>query len=190
MNPGCNVLRKAFISKVGCPIDIYFAPQNKIEGFNCEKFSGHLGPLDSFLKSPPDKRNIDNRNSPFKLQNAYNGHSFVARMSHDQSLVARIDLDHDVVKDCPEPRRTGARAEVQVDERIMQGVLVDTMLPVNATKSAHSSSYNEWLAAAKVNVNVTAASPILSGRNPRYEEPAIIWHDRTSTILASLPIAS
>lgn len=141
-DPDCNVLRKAFINKVGCPVDIYFAPANRVEGYNCEVFTKHLGPLDKFLSSDTKTRNIDGHNSPLKFENTYNGHSFVARMAHDQSLVAKIELDHDIVRDCPEPKRSVAGVEVQVDERLLQGV---PMLTTNATKL----SSNAWLVSAQ-----------------------------------------
>jgi len=185
MNPSCNVLRKAFINKVGCPVDIYFAPQNKNEGFNCEKFTQHLGPLDSSLSSDQQSRNVDGHDSPLKFTNTYNGHSFVARMSHDQSLVARIELDHDVIKDCPEPTRSGVGVEVRVDERMMQGVLVDAML-VNATKSVYVSNSDMLVSAAQVN---DTASSIYRGK-PLKEMRDLRWHNRTGIIGASMPIAS
>ncbi|KAL3774843.1 hypothetical protein ACHAW5_000825 [Stephanodiscus triporus] len=120
-NPNCNVLQKAFINKVGCPIDIYFSPKDMdrgdmpeglegpmLEEKYCEIFQKHLGPLEPYLASDPSTRNIDDGwRSPLTFVNTYNRHSFVARMSHDQSLVARISLDHDVVFDCPEPGRVG-----------------------------------------------------------------------------------
>eukprot|EP00571_Detonula_confervacea_P001873 CAMPEP_0172316594 /NCGR_PEP_ID=MMETSP1058-20130122/28764_1 /TAXON_ID=83371 /ORGANISM="Detonula confervacea, Strain CCMP 353" /LENGTH=502 /DNA_ID=CAMNT_0013030935 /DNA_START=36 /DNA_END=1544 /DNA_ORIENTATION=- len=178
MDPDCNVMRKAFINKVGCPVDIYFAPQNKIEGYNCETFTKHLGPLDPFLS----KRNIDvdAHNSPLKFENTYNGHNFVARMSHDHSLVARIELDHDIVRDCPEPKRSGAGVEVRLDEIMLP---IDTM-QINATESVYTSK--NWLASA--NHNATA-SPIITGKT-RQEKHGLLWHNRTGVISASVPIAS
>ena len=183
MDPDCNVLRKAFINKVGCPVDIYFAPQNKIEGYNCERFTKHLGPMDSFLSSEKLTRNIDGHNSPFKFENTYNGHSFVARMSHDHSLVARIEVDHDIIKDCPEPKRSAAGVEVRVDERMLQGMPVDIM-SMNATKSVYAS--NDWLVSAQVNAT---ASPVISGK-PRQEKHDLLWHNHTGIISASVPIVS
>jgi hypothetical protein len=60
-----------------------------------------MGP---YRATDPETRNLDDGwLSPLAFQNTYNRHSFVARMSHDGSLAARIDLDHDEVTDCPEP---------------------------------------------------------------------------------------
>jgi hypothetical protein len=80
----------------------------------CEKFQKHLGPLEPYLAMDTTTRNIDDGwRSPLTFVNTYNRHSFVARMSHDQSLVARISLDHDVVYDCPEPGRVGFGGAVE-----------------------------------------------------------------------------
>jgi len=131
-SPLCNVLRKGFINKVGCPIDIYFAPTN-MEGdpsMDCERFTSHLGPIDDFLTAK--NQNLDVHNSPLKFENTYNGHSFVARMSHDQSFVARIEIDHDIVRDCPEPSRRSSSVEVRADESIMMNTPM--MNNANATK--------------------------------------------------------
>lgn len=130
-DPLCNVLRKAFINKVGCPIDIYFAPQNTQEesSIECEKFTSHLGPIDDFLAA--DHPDLDGHSSPLKFENTYNGHSFVARMAHDQSFVTRIEINHDIVRDCPEPRRSASSVEVHADETVM---LNTPMMVVNATK--------------------------------------------------------
>lgn len=120
------------MNKVGCPIDIYFAPTN-MEGepsMDCEKFTSHLGPIGDFLTAK--NQNLDVHNSPLKFENTYNGHSFVARMSHDQSFVARIEIDHDIVRDCPEPSRRSSSIEVRADESIMMNTPM--MNNVNATK--------------------------------------------------------
>lgn len=178
MDPDCNVLRKAFINKVGCPVDIYFAPQNKVEGYNCEKRTKHLGSLESFLSSDIKTRDIDALSSPLKFENTYNGHSFVARMSHDNTLVARIELDHDIVTDCPEPKRSGASVEVQVDERMLEGVLVDTM-PINGTES--------WLAGTKINATVSNA---LRRKSRQKKHDDLVWQNRTGIMGASVPLVS
>ena len=179
MNPDCNVMRKAFINKVGCPIDIYFAPQNKIEGYNCEQFTEHLGPLEPFMVSDIKTRDVDGRNSPMKMTNTYNGHSFVARMSHDQTLVARIELESDTVRDCPELKRTSAGAEVHVDEKLLQGAL----MAINATKS------DAWFAATTANASIS--SPILAKPHHHHEKHGSLLHNHTGIIsTASMPIAS
>jgi len=154
-------MRKSFINKVGCPVDIYFAPENKQmeagEDYNCETFIKHLGDLDTFLAMDPTTRDVDGPLSPLKFENTYNGHNFVVRMSHDNSLVARIELDHDVVSDCPEPKRNGASMTVEANERLLSSLPVNNnmMLEVNATNSVYNSSCN-LLSEAKAKVNTKA----------------------------------
>ena len=97
---------------------------------DCEKFTSHLGPIGDFLTAK--NQNLDVHNSPLKFENTYNGHSFVARMSHDQSFVARIEIDHDIVRDCPEPSRRSSSIEVRADESIMMNTPM--MNNANATK--------------------------------------------------------
>jgi len=160
MDHDCNVLRKTLINKVGCPVDIYFAPQNKIEGYDCELLSSHLGSIDSFLTSERKAGDIYGHNSPLKFENTYNGHSFVARMSHDQSLVARIEFEHDTVKDCPNHERSGGTAT---------GVKV-----------------HEGLSNAQVNATT---SPVFTGKPPK-EKNDILLRTRISPLYASVSIAS
>lgn len=130
-NPECNFVSQGFINKVGCPIDLYFAPPktDPESSFNCEVYSDHLGAFDTFINS--GQTDINSFDSPIIHQNTYTSHSFVARMSHDQSLVARIEINHDSVYDCPDVRRVGMDAEVKVEERLLQS-LPDTILS-NAT---------------------------------------------------------
>ena len=110
---------------------------------------------------------LDGHKSPVKFENTYNSHSFVARMSHDQTLVARIEVDHDVVRNCPDPKRRrssgdGARIEVLVEENS----LVEARSSSNVTKSLHTSSRSlsssesnsKWLSAK---ANVTGAARAL-----------------------------
>ena len=174
--PLCNVLRKAFINKVGCPIDIYFARQNMKgeSSIECEKYTNHLGPIDDFLTA--ENPNLDAHNSPLKFENTYNHHSFVARMSHDQSFVARIEIDHDIVRDCPEPRRRSSSAEVHVDETIMMNT---PMMVVNATKYTVSSA---------LGVNATILASNLEEKRVLKEERSTIWnhHNQSGITTASL----
>ena len=195
---------KAFINKVGCPIDIYFSPR-AWEGYDeeveiggprtsspgsprqCEIFTRHLGPLGPFLQTKaywddPTVRALDDGwLSPLIFQNTYNRHSFVARMSHDKSLVARIDLDHDEVVDCPEPRRRafdgyGEGAEEEREAMVLGEALADALFSyANTTKfsllraaldcdvPASSSSVDRKLVDAKVGSNATASRLFLGG---------------------------
>ena len=154
------MIRKSFINKVGCAVDIYFEGNKQMEAgedYNCETFTKHLGDLDTFLAMDPTTRDVDGPLSPLKFENTYNGHNFVVRMSHDQSLVARIELDHDVVSDCPEPKRNGASMTVEANERLLSSLPVNNnmMLEVNTTNSVYNSSCN-LLSEAKAKVNTKA----------------------------------
>jgi hypothetical protein len=122
MNPDCNFLRKEFVNKVGCPIDLYFAPLKTDPDANCEFYSGHMGSYDQFVKS--GETNIFMFDSPVAIQRTYTSHSFVARTSHDQSLVARIEIDHDTVYDCPEPRRSAVGVDVKGEGIVVQSIPV------------------------------------------------------------------
>ena len=97
---------------------------------DCERFASHLGSLDDFAAADrlPD---LDSYSSPLKFENSYNGHSFVVRMAHDQSFVSRIDLNHDIVRDCPEPQNRGSGVASQTDDiRIINAV---SMTETNST---------------------------------------------------------
>ncbi|KAL3811783.1 hypothetical protein ACHAXA_005174 [Cyclostephanos tholiformis] len=208
-NPSCNVMNKAFINKVGCPIDIYFSPRTweghdegggdpkvlaKEDDMQCEIFSRHLGPLGPFLQSAaswsndPTVRNPldDGWLSPLMFLNTYNRHSFVARMSHDKSLVARIDLDHDVVVDCPEPSRRAFEGfeekmteEEELEAMIIDEAAADALWQANSTKSA-LYAFARKSVDAKVH-NATAARLFLGGDTHDRDNVGII----SSSVLIS-----
>jgi hypothetical protein len=213
-DPSCNVMDKAFINKVGCPIDIYFSPR-ALEGYDeemeiggprtsspgsprqCEIFTRHLGPLGPFLQrkaywDDPTVRALDDGwLSPLIFQNTYNRHSFVARMSHDKSLVARIDLDHDEVVDCPEPRKRaldgyGEGAEEEREATVLSQAVEDALLYKNSTKfalraaldckdaaAAASSPVDRKLVDAKVG-NATSSRLLLGGGTRDLDHVGII----------------
>ena len=201
---GCNVLTKAFINKVGCPIDIYFTTQDINRGdevehnegvhsdHNCEIFTQHLGSLEPFLALDPTMRDLDdNWMSPFGLQATYNGHSFVARMSHDQSLVARIDLDHDVVTDCPGPKRFIALADAS--ESTFQGEPIE--VPVVAFINATNYVRNPDVIIQSVDFKVDSATAVrlsLEGDASQDEQKRCDgpWRSRVGIISASGAIAA
>lgn len=74
-------------------------------------------------------------------------------MSHDDSFVARIEFNHDVVRDCPDPSKsmnvgatTGAGSasrEIEVEEVSLQNIFVDSAYNAmlsNTTKSVLASN--------------------------------------------------
>ncbi|KAL3800611.1 hypothetical protein HJC23_006073 [Cyclotella cryptica] len=134
-DPECNFVSQGFINKVGCPIDLYFAPPktDPESSFNCEVYSDHMGAFETFIKS--GQTNINSFDTPIIHQNTYTTHSFVARMSHDQSLVARIEIDHDTVYDCPELRRD---VEAKEEERLLQSIPAMILSSSNATQYEYS----------------------------------------------------
>ena len=101
----------------------------------CERYASHLGSLDDFVAADrlPD---LDDHSSPLKFENSYNGHSFVVRMAHDQSFVSMIEINHDIVRDCPEPQNRGRSVASHTDDiKIINAV---SMMETNSTdKSAH-----------------------------------------------------
>ena len=120
-------------------------------------------------------------------ENSYNGHSIVVRMSHDQSLVARIDLNHDVVTDCPGPKRVGAAADSS--ERTFLGEQLGD--PVVGTY-ANSNNYFRTLGVhqsvdAKVS-NATAVGLSLGGGASREEQGQcdVPWQNSGGIIAASV----
>ena len=148
-NNNCNVLSKAFVNVVGCPVDVYFSPPDHdrgdvpagqvgptLEDRSCERFAMHLGPMRPYRASDPGTRDLDDGwRSPLAFQSTYNRHSFVARMSHDGSLVGRIDLDHDEVTDCPEPAATRATSFLGGAGGAREGAGVGARAPSNSTES-------------------------------------------------------
>ncbi|KAL7532014.1 hypothetical protein ACHAWF_003986, partial [Thalassiosira exigua] len=180
MDPDCNVLRKAFINRVGCPVDLYFAPQNKVEGYDCEVFTSHLGTPDAYLARDPTTRNLDGFNSPLKFENTYNGHSFVARTSHNGSLVARIELERDVVRDCPDPKRGAVGVVAPGGEVAMGAVPVESAVVANAS--------NVWAVGGGVNDTVP---PVLVRKGSHVREKGeVLWNNRTGFVEASIAMAS
>jgi len=123
LDPECNFVQKGIINKAGCPIDLYFAPSTRDPNstFNCELYSDHMGSVDAFLNSGHTS-NLDSFESPLIHMRTYNSHSFVARTSHDQSFVARIDIEADRVHDCPDLKRSVANVEVAVSGMVMHPV--------------------------------------------------------------------
>mmetsp|Transcript_13000 Transcript_13000/g.28326 ORF Transcript_13000/g.28326 Transcript_13000/m.28326 type:complete len:93 (-) Transcript_13000:66-344(-) len=92
-------------------------------------------------------------------------------MSHDQSLVARIELNHDKVTDCPEPKK------------LAEGVVPTMeMLPMNSTESLHLN--NRWSVAGSQNFTL----PALARKASQVKaQPELIHHgsNRTVLVLAS-----
>ena len=157
-----------------------------------EIFTQHLGSLEPFLAFDPTMRDLDdNWMSPFGLQATYNGHSFVARMSHDQSRVARIGLDHDVMTDCPGPKQFIALADAS--ESTFQGkpIGVPVVAFINATNYVHNPDVIIQSVDFKVN-SATAVCLSLAGGASQDEQERCDgpWQSCVGIISASGAIAA
>lgn len=185
MNPGCNVLVKAFLNTVGCPVEVFFAPPNRgAAGYDCERFQAHLGTLAAYAAPDAGRaRHLDDPASPLKFPNTYNGHTFVARMAHDGALVARISVDGDIVRDCPAPAREGAGGAARAREPLLRGV-PGVLTAANATVPVRAA--DQWRVV--VLANGTSAS-VFSGK-VHQEKYDIGWQNTTGVMLTSVPIVS
>lgn len=121
----CNTVDISFRNQVGCPLHVYWAnrlddvPQ---EGFSCgEKFKFHLG-----TKPAPQDFMLD-WDSATKFEGSYIGHTFVARLASDPSVVIdSYTVEPTRIIDCPNLKQqvvsvisdVHAEAEVRVDGTI------------------------------------------------------------------------
>ncbi|KAL3914709.1 MAG: hypothetical protein SGILL_005992, partial [Bacillariaceae sp.] len=96
----CNTIDVGFRNQVGCPIHVYWANQLEDipeEGFSCgEKFRFHLG------TKPAPQDFFEDWNSITKFEGSFIGHTFVARLASDPSVVIDTHtLQPTRVIDCP-----------------------------------------------------------------------------------------
>eukprot|EP00980_Cylindrotheca_fusiformis_P028287 scaffold22589_cov138-Cylindrotheca_fusiformis.AAC.50 len=121
----CNTVDISFRNQVGCPLHVYWA--NRLDdvpqdGFSCgEKFKFHLG-----TKPAPQDFMLD-WDSSTKFEGSYVGHTFVARLASDPSVVIdSYTVEPTRVIDCPNLKEQvaisskddQAEAEVRVDGTI------------------------------------------------------------------------
>ena len=139
LDPHCNFVSKAMINKVGCPIDLYYAPPKKDAHSSVvgEVYMDHMGSLDQFSKS--NITDFESFDSPAIFQKTYNTHSFVARTSHDKSLVARIEIDADIVHNCPVRKSSVVNVEVTSTGAIMRRSANVANYSSNDTRSFYES---------------------------------------------------
>ena len=96
-------------------------------------------------------------------------------MSHDQSLVARIELNHDKVTDCPEPKKFAAGVDLPTME----------ILAMNSTTTSLHSD-NRWSVVGSRNVTLPALARKARSHQAKAQPEWI--HDgsnRTVLVLAS-----
>mmetsp|Transcript_39126 Transcript_39126/g.76337 ORF Transcript_39126/g.76337 Transcript_39126/m.76337 type:complete len:422 (-) Transcript_39126:162-1427(-) len=153
-DPDCNPLDKGFINKVGCGIDLYFATGGNYtltpaafpkghEPPHCEQFAFHIG------VNPRPTDYLDDHSSMVAFTTTYATHRFVARMSHDNSLVAEIVIDHDTIYDCPNP--VAKFSSVSIDTFGALDILVNRGLVLDKDAVRDSAGMFRF-------VNVTEAS--------------------------------
>jgi len=176
----------------GCPVDLYFAPPQpgSSSTYHCELYSNHLGSLTSFA-TDPNFLDLDAYNSPAKFEETYNSHVFVARMSHDQSLVARIEFKRDVVTDCPDIKKKAdvMRRHLKVEENVWADILTHSTtdaLFANSTKKVRNFSNHT---VGNVSSNVLEKTAKLDAVGSRDDN--MLWLNKTGiSISATLVISA
>jgi len=121
-NRPCNTIDVGFRNQVGCPLHVYWANQQIPEevatnGFNCgERFQFHLG-----TKHAPQDF-FEGWHSATKFEGTYIGHTFVARLASDPSVVIdSYTLQPTKVIDCP---RKAKEQQVQLPQPADEAVAV------------------------------------------------------------------
>jgi len=112
----CNIIDLSFRNQVGCPLHVYWAKQLvdvPESGFVCgEEFRFHLG------TKPATQDFMFDWESSTKFEGSFMGHTFVARLASDPSVVVdSYTVQPTRVIDCPirqeeEGLKTGGLAEV------------------------------------------------------------------------------
>jgi len=123
----CNTVDISFRNQAGCPLHVYWAnrlDEIPTEGFSCgEKFKFHLG-----TKPAPQDFMLD-WDSATKFEGSYIGHTFVARLASDPSIVIdSYTVEPTQIIDCPTLRKQQiassvdeeAEAEVRVDGTVQE----------------------------------------------------------------------
>lgn len=87
----CNAYDLSFVNRVGCPVDLYWAPTDG----SCERFSARLGTSASAESSE--------FGSSVHRETSYISHRFAVRLSENNALVSHFTIERTVVHDCPEP---------------------------------------------------------------------------------------
>ena len=115
-------------------------------------------------------------------------------MSHDQSLVARIDLEHDVVTDCPGPKRVGSAADSSERPFLVEqpgDPVVGTY--ANSKNYVRALDGNDVYQSVDAKVsNATAVRLSIEGGASREEQGQcdVPWQNRRGVISASVLIAT
>lgn len=119
----CNTVDISFRNQVGCPLHVYWAnrlDEVPTEGFSCgEMFKFHLG-----TKPAPQDFVLD-WDSATKFEGSYVGHTFVARLASDPSIVIdSYTVQPTRIIDCPHLNKKQQVAS-SVDEQAAAEVRAD-----------------------------------------------------------------
>jgi hypothetical protein len=129
----CNTIDLGFRNQVGCPLHVYWA--NRLheipeQGFSCgEKFRFHLG------NKPASQDFMSDWESTTKFEGTYIGHTFVARLASDPTVVIdSYTLDPTRVVDCPNLNQQVAAVSHGQAEAVVGAE--GTMLPLEEQAAA------------------------------------------------------
>jgi hypothetical protein len=129
----CNTIDLGFRNQVGCPLHVYWA--NRLheipeQGFSCgEKFRFHLG------NKPASQDFMRDWESTTKYEGTYIGHTFVARLASDPTVVIdSYTLDPTRVVDCPNLKQQVAAVSHGQAEAVVGAE--GTMLPLEEQAAA------------------------------------------------------
>jgi hypothetical protein len=114
----CNTIDLGFRNQAGCPLHIYWANQlHEIpaQGFSCgEQFRFHLG------TKPASQDFMLDWESTTKFEGTYIGHTFVARLASDPTVVIdSYTLDPTRIVDCPNSNQQVAAASHEQAEAVV-----------------------------------------------------------------------
>jgi len=118
----CNTVDISFRNQVGCPLHVYWAnrlDEIPTEGFSCgEKFKFHLG------TKPAPQDFMLNWDSATKFEGSYVGHTFVARLASDPTVVIdSYTVAPTKIIDCPHLKTQPVASSV--DEEVVAEVRAD-----------------------------------------------------------------
>ncbi|MGK3758578.1 MAG: hypothetical protein ACI8RD_010893 [Bacillariaceae sp.] len=121
----CNTIDIGFRNQVGCPLSVYYAStltEVPDKGFSCdENYKFHMGTQSSSQDFMWDW------NSATKYEGSYIGHTFVARLASDPSvIIQKYTLEPTKIIDCPTSKKQQMVAAVSNNEAeevtITQGI--------------------------------------------------------------------
>lgn len=113
----CNTVDISFRNQAGCPLHVYWANRLEeipTEGFSCgERFKFHLG-----TKPAPQDFMLD-WDSATKFEGSYIGHTFVARLASDPTIVVdSYTVEPTKIIDCPHLQTQQTRAASSVGDEL------------------------------------------------------------------------